>query len=116
MTTERVTVRVLLLFGDQAEIVADVPPEERGEPDRYATAEITQVVGVPVSNLPGTRLTAEVGNDGRLSGWQLAPIVNCLAVQYHPSGRNFPRFDVNSNTGGTIAGDWTTPLSSLGLG
>jgi hypothetical protein len=71
MTTERVTVRVLLLFGDQAEIVADVPPEDRGEPERYPAAEIAAAVGVPVSDLPGVRLTADVGEDGRLSGWQL---------------------------------------------
>ncbi|GAA3048261.1 hypothetical protein [Streptomyces glomeratus] len=71
MTTERVTVRVLLLFGDQAEIVADVPPEERTEPERYPAADIAAAVGVPVSDLPGVRLTAEVGDDGQLSGWQL---------------------------------------------
>lgn len=72
MTSERVTVRVLLLFGDQAEVVADVPPEDRGEPERYPAAEIAATVGVPVSDLPGVRLTADVGEDGRLSGWQLA--------------------------------------------
>ncbi|QIJ62567.1 hypothetical protein [Streptomyces sp. JB150] len=72
MTTERVTVRVLLLFGDQAEIVADVPPAERGEPARYPAADIAAAVGVPVSDLPGMRLTADVGEDDRLSGWQRA--------------------------------------------
>lgn len=72
MTTERVTVRVLLLFDDQAEIVADVPPEERAEPERYPAAEIAGVVGVTAGELPGLRLTADVGDDGRLSGWQLA--------------------------------------------
>ncbi|MGP4085474.1 hypothetical protein [Streptomyces sp. KR55] len=72
MTIERVTVRVLLLFGDQAEVVADVPPAERGEPERYPAAEIAAAVGVPVSDLPGMRLTAVVGDDDRLSGWQRA--------------------------------------------
>jgi hypothetical protein len=73
MTTERITVRVLLLFGDQAEIVAaDVPPSERAEPERYPAADIAAAVGVPVSDLPGVQLTAEVGDDGRLSGWRLA--------------------------------------------
>ncbi|MEU2931106.1 hypothetical protein ABZ636_39905 [Streptomyces sp. NPDC007251] len=72
-TTERVTVRVLLLFGDQAEIVAaDIPPEERAEPERYPGTEIAAAVGVPVSDLPGTRMTADVGDDGQLPGWQLA--------------------------------------------
>ena len=72
MTTERVTVRVLLLFGDQAEVVADVPPEERGEPERYRAADIAAAAGVRVSDLPGMRLTAMVGDDHRLSGWQVA--------------------------------------------
>ncbi|MFI5973534.1 hypothetical protein [Streptomyces sp. NPDC051452] len=72
MTTERVTVRVLLLFGDQAEIVADVPPEDRGEPERYPAAEIAAATDIPVSDLAGQRLTAEVGDEGRLSGWQRA--------------------------------------------
>lgn len=39
MTTERLAVRVLLLFGDQAEFVADVPSEERADPERYPAAE-----------------------------------------------------------------------------
>ncbi|MFE6362957.1 hypothetical protein ACFVP3_23535 [Streptomyces sp. NPDC057806] len=70
--SERVKVRVLLLFGDQAEVVADVPPAERGEPERYPAADIAAAVGVSVSDLPGQRLTAEVGEEHRLSGWQLA--------------------------------------------
>ncbi|MFF9310105.1 hypothetical protein ACF1BS_04255 [Streptomyces sp. NPDC014748] len=72
MTPERVTVRVLLLFGDQAEIVADVPPAERGEPERYPAAEIAGAVGIPVSDLPGQRLTAAVGPGDRLTDWQRA--------------------------------------------
>ncbi|WHX19809.1 hypothetical protein QFW82_23560 [Streptomyces malaysiensis subsp. malaysiensis] len=68
---ETVRVRVLLLFGDEAEIVADVSPEERTEPVRYPAAEIADAVGVPVEELPGKRLTAVVGSDDRLSGWQL---------------------------------------------
>ncbi|KUL22771.1 hypothetical protein [Streptomyces regalis] len=73
MTTERVTVRVLLLFGDQAEIVADVAPAERGEPERHPAAVIAAAVGVSVSDLPGMRLTADVGDDDySLSDWQLA--------------------------------------------
>jgi hypothetical protein len=68
--SERVKVRVLLLFGDQAEVVADVPPAERGDPERYPAADIAAAVGVPVSDLPGQRLTAEVGEEHRLrSGW-----------------------------------------------
>ncbi|MFF8656808.1 hypothetical protein [Streptomyces huasconensis] len=70
--SERVTVRVLLLFGDQAEIVADVPAEERAEPVRYPAADIARALGLELGELPGRRLTASVGADDRLSGWQLA--------------------------------------------
>lgn len=72
MTTDRVTVRVLLLFGDQAEVVADVPPEERAAPERYPAAEIAEEAGLPVGELAGARLTAVVGADDRLSGWRRA--------------------------------------------
>jgi hypothetical protein len=72
MTAERVRVRVLLLFGDQAEIVADVPPEERAEPERYPAADVAAAAGIAVEQLAGAKLTAEVGDDGRLSGWRRA--------------------------------------------
>ncbi|MFI8531082.1 hypothetical protein ACIGMX_12615 [Streptomyces aquilus] len=73
MTTDRVSVTVLLTIGDQAEIVAtDVPAAERAEPERYPLAEISEATGVPAARLPGTRLTAVVGDDDRLSGWQRA--------------------------------------------
>ncbi|MEI5520679.1 hypothetical protein WB388_08695 [Streptomyces brasiliscabiei] len=72
MSSQRVPVRVLLLLGDKAEIVADVPPEERAEPIRYPAAEIADAVGVPAAELPGKRLTADVGEGDRLSGWRLA--------------------------------------------
>ncbi|MFG2515984.1 hypothetical protein [Streptomyces sp. NPDC048584] len=68
----RVTVRVLLLLGDQAEIVADVPEAERSEPARYPAADVAAAAGVPVADLPGRRLTAEVGDDDQLSGWRVA--------------------------------------------
>ncbi|MCX4575629.1 hypothetical protein OHB41_21035 [Streptomyces sp. NBC_01571] len=70
--SERVTVRVLLVFGDQAEIVADVPPEEREAPVRYPVAEIAEAVGLDRAQLPGARLTAEIGPGDRLSGWRRA--------------------------------------------
>jgi hypothetical protein len=68
----RVTVRILVTVGDQAEVVADVPAEERAEPQRYPAAEIAEAAGLPVDELPGARLTAEVGDDDRLTGWQRA--------------------------------------------
>ncbi|MEV0445838.1 hypothetical protein AB0I84_12955 [Streptomyces spectabilis] len=69
--SERVSVRVLL-FGDQAEIVADVSPENRADPVRYPAADIAAAIGVEVGDLPGMRLTAEVGWGDRLSDWRLA--------------------------------------------
>lgn len=68
--TEDVRVRVLLLFGDQAEIVADAP--DAGTPERYPASEISDAIGVPVGQLAGMKLTATVGDDGRLSNWRLA--------------------------------------------
>ncbi|MDG9703780.1 hypothetical protein [Streptomyces sp. DH37] len=72
MSEEEVRVRVLLLLGDQAEIVADVPPAERAEPARYPAAEIAAAVGLETRELPGKVLAASVGRDDRLSGWRLA--------------------------------------------
>ncbi|GAA0705204.1 hypothetical protein GCM10010193_70330 [Kitasatospora atroaurantiaca] len=70
MAEEIVRVRVLLVVGDQAEIVADV--EDPAAPERYPAAVIAEAVGVSVADLPGRRLLAEVGRDDRLSGWRLA--------------------------------------------
>jgi hypothetical protein len=69
--SERVKIRVLLLIGDQAEVVADVPAEERAEPVRYPAAVIAEAVGLEPRELPGRRLTADVGADDQLSGWEL---------------------------------------------
>lgn len=70
--SERVNVRVLLLIGDQAEIVADVPAEERADPERYPVSEVAESTGLDVSELPGKRLSAAVDDRGRLTGWALA--------------------------------------------
>ncbi|MEV5472769.1 hypothetical protein AB0L66_10480 [Streptomyces sp. NPDC052207] len=72
MTSERMQVRVLLLLGEQAEIVADVPEEEQAEPERYSAAEIAEAVGLEPRQLPGKVLTAELDARDRLTGWQLA--------------------------------------------
>lgn len=63
--SERVRVKVLLLFGDQAEVQADAP--DATEPQRYPAAQVAAESGVPAAQLPGTRLTAVAGPDGRLS-------------------------------------------------
>jgi hypothetical protein len=68
--SEIVKVKVLLLVGDEAEVVADVPDPDA--PVRYSAGEIAGAVGRPVGELPGTRLVAEADERGRLSGWRLA--------------------------------------------
>ncbi|MBH1938943.1 hypothetical protein I5Q34_32580 [Streptomyces sp. AV19] len=68
--SEQVKVRVLLLFGDQAEIVADVP--DPAEPVRYPAAQVAAEAGVEVRALPGMRLWASVGKDDRLTGFRVA--------------------------------------------
>ncbi|WP_059012226.1 hypothetical protein [Streptomyces specialis] len=67
---ETARVRVLLLFGDRAEIVADAP--DPIEPVWYPAGEIAAAVGVSPAELPGMRLLADVGPRDRLSGWRRA--------------------------------------------
>ncbi|ARF66245.1 hypothetical protein B1H20_16915 [Streptomyces violaceoruber] len=66
--SERVNVKVLLLVGGEAEVVADAPDADA--PARYPATVIAEEVGVPASELPGMRLSAVVGADDRLAGWQ----------------------------------------------
>jgi hypothetical protein len=67
---ETVPVRVLLLIGDQAEIVADA--EDAAPPVRYPAALIADALGVAVVDLPGCRMLADADEEGRLSGWRQA--------------------------------------------
>ncbi|MER5677372.1 hypothetical protein ABT081_10585 [Streptomyces sp. NPDC002238] len=66
--SERVNVKVLLLIGGEAEIVADAPDPD--VPARYPATVIAEEVGVSARELPGMSLSAVVGPDDRLSGWQ----------------------------------------------
>ncbi|MFF8412853.1 hypothetical protein [Streptomyces omiyaensis] len=68
--SERVNVKVLLLIGREAEIVADA--DDATTPERYPAVEIAAAVNVPEAQLPGTRLTARVGAGHRLFDWRLA--------------------------------------------
>ncbi|MFE5771428.1 hypothetical protein ACFQ7O_24045 [Streptomyces sp. NPDC056485] len=67
--SERLNVKVLLLVGDEAEIVADAP--DAATPERYPAGVIAEAVGLAARDLPGRRLTAEVGAGHRLTGWAL---------------------------------------------
>ncbi|MGK5728946.1 hypothetical protein [Streptomyces sp. URMC 124] len=66
----RVRVKVVLVFGDQAEITADAP--DALAPERYPAEEVAAQAGVPVEKLAGRRLTASVGKDGRLVDFRRA--------------------------------------------
>ncbi|MBP2583381.1 hypothetical protein J3A78_003859 [Streptomyces sp. PvR006] len=68
--SERVNVRILLLVGDEAEVVADAP--DATEPERYPAVEIAAALGAARKDLPGTRLTARVGAGNRLCDWRRA--------------------------------------------
>ncbi|ONK13279.1 hypothetical protein [Streptomyces sp. MP131-18] len=67
--TETVRVRVVLLFGDQAQIKADASDAE--EPVFYPAAPIAEAVGVPVKELAGMRLLADVDEREELTNWRL---------------------------------------------
>ncbi|MER8030705.1 hypothetical protein ABTZ78_17300 [Streptomyces bauhiniae] len=69
--SERVNVRVLLVIGTEAEVVADVPPAEREAPVRFPASEIADAVGLEVGDLPGRALTAVVAAGDRLTDWRL---------------------------------------------
>ncbi|MFF5972234.1 hypothetical protein ACFY7C_12015 [Streptomyces sp. NPDC012769] len=68
--SERVNVKVLLLVGDEAEIVADAP--DATAPERYPAVEIAAAVDAPWEELPGMRLTARVDDRDRLYDWRRA--------------------------------------------
>ncbi|MEO3978796.1 hypothetical protein [Streptomyces sp. CAU 1734] len=66
--SKTVDVKVLLLIGDQAEVIADAP--DPADPVRYPAAEIAEAAGVPVRVLPGLPLTATVSPDDTLTAWR----------------------------------------------
>lgn len=57
----RVEARVLLLFGDQAEIVT--PHHPVADPLRVAAAELAEQLGIEVRELSGRRFTAAIVGD-----------------------------------------------------
>ncbi|WP_245238235.1 hypothetical protein [Streptomyces roseochromogenus] len=70
MTTERVNVRVLLLFGDQAEITT--PYRDHMDPERVPVARLVRETGVQRDELVGAELVAVVGDEGELVRFERA--------------------------------------------
>lgn len=56
--SERVSVRVLLLFGDQAEVTT--PHRDHTDPERVPVERIVTDTGIPKEELPGKWLVAVV--------------------------------------------------------
>lgn len=67
--TGRVPVRVMLTFGDAAELIT--PEHDSRDPLRVPAAAIAQDAGLPVGELPGRRFTAARAGDGRLVDFRL---------------------------------------------
>ncbi|WP_433330010.1 hypothetical protein [Spirillospora sp. CA-294931] len=65
----RVSVKVLLLFGDQAELVT--PEHPANAPLRVPAIQIARDADLPVNELPGRRFTAVRQDDGGLDRFEL---------------------------------------------
>lgn len=61
--SERVPCRVLLLYGDEAEITTG--ERDHSDPERVPAAQIAADTGIPRDELPGAELVAVV-EDGQL--------------------------------------------------
>ena len=59
---ERVTVRVMLTVGDDAELIT--PEHDARNPLRVPAAVIAADAGLPANELPGRRFSAERAGDG----------------------------------------------------
>lgn len=65
---ERINAKVLLLFGDQAEVrTAHCGPEE---PERVPVARLVADTGIPRARLVGAELVAVIGDDGELERFE----------------------------------------------
>lgn len=59
--SERMTVRVLLLVGDEAELTT--PHRDHTDPERVPVARIVADTGIPAGDLPGAELVAVVDGE-----------------------------------------------------
>ncbi|MEV0170394.1 hypothetical protein AB0I00_04600 [Streptomyces sp. NPDC050803] len=65
---ERINAKVLLLYGDQAELTT----EHRGpeDPERAPVARLVADTGIPRARLVGAELVAVIGDDGHLERFE----------------------------------------------
>ncbi|MGX1223162.1 hypothetical protein [Streptomyces ambofaciens] len=68
--SERLNVRVLLLVGDEAEIVT--PHRGHTDPERVPVDRLVKETGLAREDLAGARLVAVVGDDGELKRFERA--------------------------------------------
>ncbi|WP_282795166.1 hypothetical protein [Streptomyces sp. CC224B] len=66
--SERVNVKVLLLFGDQAELTTS--DRDHTDPERVPVERLVAETGIPRERLAGAELVAIVGDDGELKGFE----------------------------------------------
>ncbi|CUW29680.1 MULTISPECIES: hypothetical protein [Streptomyces] len=68
--SERLKARVLLLFGEQAEITT--PYRDHTDPERVPIQRLIRETGIPREELAGAELVAVVGADGELERFERA--------------------------------------------
>ncbi|MFB7597240.1 hypothetical protein [Streptomyces sp. NPDC056160] len=68
--SERLTARVLLLVGDEAEITT--PHRDHTDPERVPVARLVEETGLAREELAGAQLVAVVGDDGELARFERA--------------------------------------------
>jgi hypothetical protein len=68
MSTERMTARVGLLFGDQALITTSHTGDD--EPERVPVDRLVADTGIPRERLAGAKVVAVVGDDGQLERFE----------------------------------------------
>ncbi|MEV1079893.1 hypothetical protein AB0I98_16850 [Streptomyces sp. NPDC050211] len=68
--SERLSARVLLLFGDEAEITTE--HRDHTDPERVPVARLVEETGIPREELAGAALVAVVSDDGELVRFERA--------------------------------------------
>lgn len=68
--SERIEARVMLLFGDQAELATAHTGHE--EPERVPVERLVEETGIPREQLAGARVVAVVGDGGEVERFERA--------------------------------------------